>query len=276
MQIAPEDISERVAKHLFTAIGNLSQLCTMYDNGAFSLAPLMTTLIHQLVIRTPSNVPLFDQVGWDRASFPVMVRSGLLGEEAARRTAVAHLFIGATRDMQPMSRWFCDFQAPRDAVDFQRTTIKDWLEAPVAAGSSKLLSRFDVIKTIRNKDGGSHFDTDQRMEKEIDYLELLNWLPVDRRSVIEIDSVKFSVSAHLPPVTYPIVRQCAFELLSAIYSFTDMSERLLPATIVAIFGASDLLYVVAPDGYPKSDSVYGQTPLVGDAPEYPTPVNIDN
>lgn len=274
MTVGPENVSERTGKHLFTAIGMLGQLCMLYDRGNLSAAPLMTTLLHQLVIRSPNNTPLFDQVGWDRGSFPMAVRSGTLSDGSAQYAATAHLIFGVTHALAPSSQWYCDFVVPFVEPSFELTTVKAWLEAPVAPGASRLLSRFDVIKTIRNKDGGAHADTDTNMEREVDYLELLGWLPCSPTSTIEIEGVAFSASAHLPPVTYPLIRQCAFELLSAIYSFTDVHEHLAPTSIVGVFQGSRLQYVVAPEGYPSFERVYGQEPLAGDPQENPEPHRV--
>jgi hypothetical protein len=69
----------------------------------------------------------------------------------------------------------------------------------------------------------------------------------------------------------PILRQIAHELLSAIYSQTDIRNGLYIPSLVCLFEGSELKDAFVPDDYPTVGPVHGKTPGVVQRPNHSRP-----
>jgi hypothetical protein len=60
----------------------------------------------------------------------------------------------------------------------------------------------------------------------------------------------------------PLLRQISHELLSAIYSQTDVRECFYLTSLVCTFRGTELLGAFVPEGYVNIGPVHGKTPAV--------------
>jgi hypothetical protein len=93
-------------------------------------------------------------------------------------------------------------------------------------------------------------------------VELVNQFPASKASHIQTpEGVTFAWEL-LPPVTMPILRQISNELLSAIYSQTDIRGILQSPSLISLFDGTRLMGAFVPEGYPDVGAIYGKTPAV--------------
>ena len=89
-----------------------------------------------------------------------------------------------------------------------------------------------------------------------------NSFPVSKASNVQTPAGTTFAWELLPPVTMPLLRQISHELLSAIYSQTDVREVIYLPSLVCIFDGTKLESACVPEGYPNIGPVYGKSPAV--------------
>lgn len=128
--------------------------------------------------------------------------------------------------------------------------------------SERVLSRRELIDYVRDQDGGAHSDSDARLLKSTAYVELVNAFPMSKQSGVIVGGSTTLAWHLLPPVTMPLLRQVAHELLSALYSQTDLRAHGELPCLVCHFEGTSLLGAYVPEGYPDIGPVYGRRPAV--------------
>jgi hypothetical protein len=162
----------------------------------------------------------------------------------------------------PAPQWLPVMLKPGPAPAFCALSLDTWLDDPVIPTTHQTLSRRELILAVRDQDGGAHSDTDAKLEKSIAYVELVNAFPASKHSRVETpDGTSFAWEL-LPPVTMPILRQISHELLSAIYSQTDVRQSIYLPSLVCIFEGTELKCACIPEEYPAMGPVHGKTPAV--------------
>ena len=262
-----DKLENRVAKNFLSATAMLGHLCALYDRSVFEAGRLMSNLLFQLAVsRKSTNVPLLKQIGVTDA-LRVVVDTATLGKNVSleNMTPLAGFMFGLRRErakMVPTAYWVPVFRRPGPAPPFAALSIDEWLNDPVIPTTKKILSRKDLIDFVRDQDGGAHSDPDERLQKSIDYVELVNSFSVSKMSHVKTpDGVTFPWES-LPPVTMPILRQISHELLSAIYSQTDVRQAIYLPSLVSIFEGTDIKCVCVPEGYSDVGLVYDKAPAV--------------
>lgn len=263
-----DKLDNRVLKNFLSATAMLGHLCALYDRGVFESGRLMSNLLFQLAVkRKQTNTPLLDQAGVPD-TFRVIVDSTLLGSNlpsGATMSPLVGLIFGLRSDanrMVPAASWLPAMLKPGPMPAFSALSVDAWLDDPVIPTTQKLLSRKDLINAVRDQDGGAHSDPDAKLQKSVAYVELVNSFPASKMAHVKTpDGVTFAWEL-LPPVTVPLLRQIAHELLSAIYSQTDVRELIYLPSLVCIFKNTDLKGAYIPEGYPTIGPVHGKTPAV--------------
>lgn len=173
------------------------------------------------------------------------------------------LRMNAEAGARELSMWLPGMRKPDAGLSFVSLIIDEWWTDPVIPTSQKILSRRDLVLAVRDQDGGAHSDSDSKLQKSIGYVELVNSFPIAESSAVEING-QMVVPAweKLPPVTMPILRQIAHEMLSAIYSQTDVRECFYLPSLVCIFHGEQLHGAFVPEGYPDIGPVHGKQPAV--------------
>lgn len=263
----PSDkLDNRALRNSLTATAMLGHLCALYDRGVFEAGRLMSNLLFQLAVaRKSTNTPLLKQVGF-LDTLRVVVDTTTLGSKLSASTAMSPLvgLMSGLRcegdKMVPTAFWLPVMQKPGPAPAFAALSIEAWLDDPVIPTTQRNLSRKDLIIAVRDQDGGAHSDPDSKLQKSIAYVELVNSFPVSKASRIQTpEGVTFAWDL-LPPVTMPILRQISHELLSAIYSQTDLRGILQPPSLICLFDGTDLKGAFVPEGYPNIGPIHGKTP----------------
>jgi hypothetical protein len=243
-------------------------LCALYDRGVFEAGRLMSNLIFQLAVtRKQTNTPLLQQIGIPH-TFQVVVDMATLGSNLrpdATMSSLAGLMFGLKREpdkLAPAAFWLPAVQKPGPAPAFAALSMEAWLDDPVIPTTEKTLSRKDLISAVRDQDGGAHSDPDAKLQKSIAYVELVNQFPASKAANVQaLEGVTFAWEI-LPPVTMPILRQISHELLSAIYSQTDIRGILQSPSLICLFEGTDLKGAFVPEGYPILGPIHGKTPAV--------------
>ena len=264
-----DKLNDRAVRNFMSAVAMLGHLCALYDQGVFEAGRLMSNLLFQLAVKRKStNTPLMEQVEI-KDTFRVMVDSATLGSNLAPNatmTSLASLMFGlrtgTSGRLEPAAYLLPAVFKPGPATSFAALSIEGWLDDPVIPTTQKVLSRRELIVAVRDQDGGAHSDTDVKLQKSIAYVELINSFPISKSSSIQTpDGTAFAWDL-LPPVTMPILRQTSHELLSAIYSQTDLRDKLYLPSLVCLFVNTDLRGAFIPEGYPNVGAVHGKNPGV--------------
>jgi hypothetical protein len=258
----------RVQKNFLSATAMLGHLCALYDRGVFEAGRLMSNLIFQLVVkRKQTNSPLIEQVGIPQA-FRVMVDERLLGSNlrtSATMSPLVLLKFGLRADSGTMvtaASWVPAALESGPAPRFSALSVEAWLDDAIIPTSQKIISRRELICALRDQDGGAHSDPDAKLQRSIGYVELVDSFPISKSSHIQTPDGVENVWKLLPPVTMPLMRQIAHELLSAIYSQTDARDVIYLPSLVCLFVGSELKGAFVPEGYPNIGPVHGKTPAV--------------
>lgn len=160
----------------------------------------------------------------------------------------------------PAAYWLPAVLNPEPALPtFSALSVAAWLDDPVIPTTQRVLSRRDLIEAVRDQDGGAHSDPDPKLQRSIGYVELVNSFPVSKASHIQTPAGTTFIWDLLPPVTMPLLRQISHELLSAIYSQTDVREFIYLPSLVCIFEGTNLKGACVPEGYSRIGSVHGKT-----------------
>lgn len=228
----------------------------------------MSTLLFQLAItRKQTNTPLLRQIGIAE-TFYITVDTTTLGSSLrpdATMSSLVGLMFGLRREkekMAPTAFWLPAMQKPGPAPAFKAQCIEAWLDDPVIPTTQNILTRKDLICAVRDQDGGAHSDADAKLQKSIAYVELVNQFPASKATHVRTpEGVTFPWEL-LPPVTMPILRQISHELLSAIYSQTDIRRMLQSPSLICLFEDIHLKGAFVPDGYPTLGPIHGKTPAV--------------
>jgi len=162
----------------------------------------------------------------------------------------------------PVAIWLPAARRPPPFEGFAALSIDEWLDDPVIPTSAKHLSRRELISVVRDQDGGAHSDPDAKLAKSPDYVELVNAFPASKQSAIEIVGHTTFAWDLLPPVAMPILRQISHELLSAIWSQSDIRELFDLPSLVCMFRGTELQGVFVPEGYPELGFIYGHRATV--------------
>lgn len=263
-----DKLADRVSRNFLSATAMLGHLCALYDRGVFESGRLMSNLLFQLAVtRKQTNTPLLQQIGI-ADTFHVIVDTTTLGSNLrpdATMSSLVGLMFGLRREqekMAPAAFWLPAVQKPGPASAFTAQPIEAWLDDPVIPTTQKILTRKDLICAVRDQDGGAHSDPDAKLQKSIAYVELVNQFPASKATHVRTpEGVTFAWEL-LPPVTMPILRQISHELLSAIYSQTDIRGMLQSPSLICLFEGTDLKGAFAPDGYPNLGPIHGKTPAV--------------
>jgi hypothetical protein len=115
---------------------------------------------------------------------------------------------------------------------------------------------------VRDQDGGAHSDPDSELAKSPDYVELVNSFPISKQSAIEAPGSATLAWDLLPPVTMPILRQIAHEMLSAMWSQSDIRESVYLPTLVCTFRGVEFQGAYVPESYPDVGPINGKMPAV--------------
>lgn len=263
-----DKLNNRLSRNFLSATAMLGHLCALYDRGVFEAGRLMSNLIFQLAVtRKQTNTPLLQQIGVSD-TFQVVVDTATLGSNLrpdATMSSLAGLMFGLRREsdkLAPAAFWLPAVQKPGPAPAFAALSIEAWLDDPVIPTTKKILTRKDLISAVRDQDGGAHSDPDAKLQKSIAYVELVNQFPASKAAHVRTpEGVTFAWEI-LPPVTMPILRQISHELLSAIYSQTDIRGILQSPSLICLFEGTDLKGAFVPEGYPILGPIHGKTPAV--------------
>jgi hypothetical protein len=263
-----DNLADRVSRNFLSATAMLGHLCALYDRGVFESGRLMSNLLFQLAVtRKQTNTPLLRQIGI-ADTFHIAVDTTTLGSSLrpdATMSSLVGLMFGLRREqekMAPAAFWLPAVQKPGPAPTFTAQSIEAWLDDPVIPTTQKILTRKDLIGAVRDQDGGAHSDPDAKLQKSIAYVELVNQFPASKAAHVRTpEGVTFAWEL-LPPVTMPILRQISHELLSAIYSQTDIRRMLQSPSLICLFEDTDLKGAFVPDGYPNLGPIHGRTPAV--------------
>jgi hypothetical protein len=246
----------------------LGHLCALYDRGVFEAGRLMSNLIFQLAVkRKQTNTPLIEQVGISE-DFQVTVDELVLGPNlspSATMSPLVGLMFGlrsAEGTMVPAARWVPAALGSGPAPSFSALAVEAWLDDAIIPTTEKTLSRRELICALRDQDGGAHSDSNAKLHRSIGYVELVDSFPVSKASHIRTPDGVEHVWELLPPVTMPLMRQIAHELLSAIYSQTEARDVIYLPSLVCLFVGSELKGAFVPEGYPDIGPVHGKTPAV--------------
>jgi hypothetical protein len=263
-----DKLDNRVLRNFLSGTAMLGHLCALYDRGVFEAGRLMSNLLFQLAVtRKQTNTPLLQQIGVSD-SFRITVDTAVLGSNLrsdATMSPLVGLMFGLRREadkMVPAAYWLPALQKPGVAPTFAALSVDAWLDEPVIPTTQKILSRKDLIGAVRDQDGGAHSDPDAKLRKSIGYIELVNQFPASKSAHLRTpEGVTFAWDL-LPPVTMPILRQISHELLSAIYSQTDIRGVLQSPSLICLFEGTELKGAFVPEGYPDVGPIHGKTPAV--------------
>lgn len=263
-----DKMENRALRNLLSATAMLGHLCALYDSGVFEAGRLMSNLLFQLSIKRKSNTPLLAQTNMIE-SFRVTVDVETTASSLVTNPSMSplvNLMFGFKQDrfgqLQPAASWLPAFATKEPAKGFASLGLERWLDDPIIPTSERTLSRRELITYVRNKDGGAHCDPDGRLLKSAAYVDLVNSFPISKHSAIEGEGTVTLPWNLLPPVTMPILRQIAHEMLSAIYSQSDVREYLYLPSLVCIFDGDVLKGSLVPEKYPYVGEVYGARPVV--------------
>jgi hypothetical protein len=184
-------LENRVQRNFLSATAMLGHLCALYDRGVFEAGRLMSNLLFQLAVkRKPTNTPLIEQVGlWEKLQ--VIVDEATVSANVAQNAPMSPLLGGLVSGLRsstegglvPAALWQTAMQKPEPAKRFVALPIDGWLDDPVIPTTQKMLSRRDLIVAVRDQDGGAHSDTDIKLQKSIEHVELVNAFPVSKLSL---------------------------------------------------------------------------------------------
>jgi hypothetical protein len=262
----PIDAStDRAARNFQSATGMLAHLCALYDSGVVEAARLMSNIASQLAVARRQNVPLLAQVG-------LLDDARIVIEEATRGahvtastpfsplvTLISGVRTGEGDEPQPVAMWLPAFCRPPPFTGrFASLTVDEWLDDPAIPIAGGRITRRRLIECVRDQDGGAHVGP-QRGESPDD-VDLVNAFPISNKTSIEVLQKATKVSDLLLPVTLPVLRQVAHELLSAIWWFVDPRVHL--SSLVCKFEGTSLRAAFVPELYPNVGPVYGVTPTV--------------
>lgn len=246
----------------------LGHLCALYDRGVFEAGRLMSNLLFQLVVKRKRNTPLLEQAGV-LDTCQIIVDQRTLGSKlpsTATMSSLVALIFGLRSSagrMVPAAYWLPAVLSPDPALPaFSALSVAAWLDDPVIPTTQKVLSRRDLIEAVRDQDGGAHSDADPKLQRSIGYVELVNAFPVSKAAHIQTPGSTALAWELLPPVTMPLLRQISHELLSAIYSQTDVGEVIYLPSLVCIFEGANLKGACIPEGYSRIGPVHGRAPAV--------------
>lgn len=263
-----DNLADRVSRNFLSATAMLGHLCALYDRGVSESGRLMSNLLFQLAVtRKQTNTPLLRQIGI-ADTFHIAVDTTTLGSSLrpdATMSSLVGLMFGLRREQEKMALaafWLPAVQKPGPAPAFTAQSIEAWLDDPVIPTTQKILTRKDLIGAVRDQDGGAHSDPDAKLQKSIAYVELVNQFPASKAAHVRTPEGVTFVWELLPPVTMPILRQISHELLSAIYSQTDIRRMLQSPSLICLFEDTDLKGAFVPDGYPNLGPIHGKTPVV--------------
>lgn len=265
----PSDkLSNRALRNFLSATAMLGHLCALYDRGVFEAGRLMSNLLFQLAVkRRQTNTPLLEQAGIPD-TFRIIVDEKTLGSNLPAAATMSPLVgpkFGLRSDagrMVPAAYWLPAVLNPGPAPAFSALTVDAWLDDPVIPTTQKILSRRDLINSVRDQDGGAHSDPDAKLQKLIAYVELVNAFPASKAAHVQTpEGITFAWEL-LPPVTMALLRQISHELLSSIYSQTDVRESIYLPTLVCIFEGTNLKGACVPEGYSRIGTVHGKQPAV--------------
>jgi hypothetical protein len=258
--------ADRALRNFLSASAMLGHLCALYDRGVFEASRLMSNLLYQLAVRRRNNRPLIDQVV-EVAHFRVTVDRSVLSS-AMRPQAFSSPLVGLMFGLKagesgvlgPAAYWLPAALKPGAPEGFRTLTLEEWLDDPVIPTSQRTLSRRDLILYVRDQDGGAHSDPDARLANSTDYVELVNSFPMSKASAIEVPGARTLVWDLLPPVTLPLLRQISHEMLSAIFSQTDVRKIVYLPSLVCLFEGEVLKGAFVPEDYPPMPAVHGKPP----------------
>lgn len=263
-----DKLDKRILRNFLSATAMLGHLCALYDRGVFEAGRLMSNLLFQLAVKRKRNTPLLEQAGV-LDTFRIIVDTKTLGSNVpstATMSPLVGLLFGLRSDagkMVPAAYWLPAVLNPEPAPPaFSALSIDAWLDDPVIPTTQKVLSRRDLINAVRDQDGGAHSDPDSKLQRSIGYVELVNSFPASKAAHIQIPAGITFAWELLPPVTMPILRHISHELLSAIYSQTDVREVVYLPSLVCIFEGTNLKGACVPEGYSRIGPVHGKTPAV--------------
>ena len=201
----------------------------------------MSNLLYQLTIRGRSNSPLLEQVGFF-GSLRIVVDEGALSAHMTANSAMSplvSLMFGLKADalgaLRPVAMWLPPARRPPPFGHFVALSIDEWLDDQVIPTGVKAMSRRDLVRIVRDQDGGAHSDPDSKLAKSPDYVELVNAFPISKQSELKMPGHATAVWDLLPAVTMPILRQIAHEMLSAVWSQTDVGERVYLPSLICRF-----------------------------------------
>jgi hypothetical protein len=266
---SPSDkLDNRILRNFLSATAMLGHLCALYDRGVFEAGRLMSNLLFQLAVKRKRNTPLLEQAGV-LDSFQIIVDNNTLGSNlplTATMSPLVELMFGLRSDagkMIPAAYWLPAVLNPDPAPPaFSALSVDAWLDDPVIPTTQKILSRRELIDAVRDQDGGAHSDPDPKLQRSIGYVELVNAFPASKAAHIQTPGGITFVWELLPPVTMPLLRQISHELLSAIYSQTDVREVIYLPSLVCIFEGTTLKGACVPEGYSRIGPVHGKAPAV--------------
>lgn len=260
--------AERARRNALSATAMLGHLCALYDRGVWEAGRLMSNLLFQLALRRPRNTPLLAQVGmYDTVRIIVdQAARGARLTPSDMSSPLVRLMFGITKDgpggRRPAALWLRPAHRPDSRAEFDALSIDEWLDEPVIPTSERVLSRRNLIDYVRDQDGGAHSDPDAKLLKSTAYVELVNAFPMSKQSHVSIGDDRTLVWDLLPPVTLPLLRQIAHEMLCAIFSQTDIRSHVEPPCLVCLFDGTSLRGAFVPEGYPDVGPVYGRRPGV--------------
>ena len=267
-KVPVDKIANRPFRNFVSAVAMLGHLCSLYDRGIFESARLMSNLLHQLAVKRKSNSPLLEQIGADNIMIVVDVET-LSSKLPANPTTspLASVLFGLKKDhagaLRPVAHWVPTVYKLTPLIGFASLTIEEWLDDPIIPTKDKTLSRGELIGFVRDQDGGAHSDPDTKLLKSTNYLDLVNHFPISKLSFVDNNGKQALAWELLPPVTHPMLRQIAHEMLSAIFSQTNIQSMINPPpTVICLFDGNELKGVFAPPGYQSLGKVYGRDPEV--------------
>lgn len=263
-----DKLDDRIMRNLLSATAMLGHLCALYDRGVFEAGRLMSNLLFQLAVKRKRNTPLLEQAGAVDA-FQIIVDQKTLGSKllpTATMSPLVELMFGPRSNagnMVPAAYWLPAALSLEPAMPaFSALSVTAWLDDPIIPTTQKVLSRRDLIEAVRDQDGGAHSDPDPKLERSIGYVELVNSFPASKAAHIQMPAGTTFVWDLLPPVTMPLLRQVSHELLSAIYSQTDVREIIYLPSLVCFFEGTNLKGACVPEGYSRIGPVHGKAPAV--------------
>jgi hypothetical protein len=257
----------RPTRNFLSATIMLGHLCALYDRGVFEAARLMSNLLFQLAVERPTNIPLIHQVGL--REMPIIVDSRAQSEnlKSENGSNLAGVFFGFRElkpgEMVPQARWIPLFASPDTAESFTALTLQQWLDEVVISIPGHSLSRKQLVCYVRDQDGGAHSDSDQRISKSTAYLELVDNFPMSKKSAIDNQGQITAVWDLLPPFTHALLRQISHEMLSSIYSATDIKHAAPLPTLICFFNGTEMQSACVPMGYPSlgvNNQINGKLP----------------